>query len=154
MAAPPTTAAAQPPSSGASARSAERTSLRCDMKDSAGFEGVAPPVRRGGAVADREHVETARVRGEARMVGEEDACCAHELRALGGRHGIDAVAEAAGAPIAHLDEDDGIALAHDEIDLAVAAGVVACDEREARSFEMSERERFVAGAGVARARTL
>src|SRR5690349_1151559 len=89
---------------------------------STGFECVAPPVdrRRVGAVADREHVETARGAGEARMFGEERASGAHELRAFRGADRIDAVAEAAGAAIAHFDEHDDVAIAHDEIDFAIA----------------------------------
>src|SRR6476659_7132028 len=112
---------------------------------STGFESVLPPVDRAG-VADREHVETARGGSKARMVGEECAGGAHELRALGGSNGIDAVAESAGAAIAHFDEDDDVAIAHDEIDLAIAAGVVARDQREAGALEMRERDVLVTRA--------
>src|SRR3954462_3360906 len=98
MAAPPTTAAAQPPSSGTMMKRAS-SRWRCRMNSSAGVESIAPPVGRRRIIADRDDVEAAGARGEPRMIGEKRAGCAHQLRTLGGRDGVDAVAETAGTPV-------------------------------------------------------
>src|SRR4051812_5140856 len=118
---------------------------------STGFECVLPPVyrRRVGAAGDREHVEAACGARQARVIGEERAGRAYEFRAFRRADRIDAIAETARAAIAHFDEHDDVALAHDEIELAVAAAVIPGDQCEACAFEMRERDALVARAARA-----
>src|SRR5690606_6475795 len=76
---------------------------------------------------------------------------AQQPRALGAADRVDAVSVAAtrtrAAPIAHLDEDDDVAVAHDEVDLAVAAMEIALGQRQAGALQVRQREILEARTG-------
>mgnify|MGYP003693836173 CR=1 FL=1 len=59
-----------------------------------------------------------------------------------------AVPNARSAPQPYFDEDQGFALARDDVDLAAAAAVVALNDREAARRKIACRERFGRGAAV------
>ena len=59
-------------------------------------------------------------------------------------------AEALGGPVTHLDEDQGLAVAHHQIDLPVPAAVIACHQPQALGLEIGPRQALLGGARVAR----
>src|SRR5690242_8420670 len=106
--------------------------------------------RRRAAAAD--DVEPARHRGEYGIALQIDRRRAGEFRLLAGTNRYGAAAVRVVATIAHFDECDLIAVAHDQVDLAVAAGEIARDQRKACALQMGKHGVFPARAGVARGR--
>src|SRR5690606_33313353 len=113
---------------------------------SAGFECVAQPVRLAVRIADRDDVEPARLPRERRIRGEEQLRGAHELAAFRGSDRVDAIAETGRAPIAHLDEHDVRAIAHDQVQFAVSIGYVTCNQAQSGPLQVGEGDVLVAAA--------
>ncbi len=64
-------------------------------------------------------------------------------------HRLEWVAEGGGGAQLHLDEDEGIAVADDQVELAVAGAVVALDEGVAAALEVFEGEVLAPPSGGA-----
>src|SRR6478752_1129108 len=147
------TAATQPDSSavsrmGISRRSTGRIGADFMRPLSKRIEGGAfPAALRGfGTAAERDAVETAGHLRERGMGGEEQLGGADQPALLGRAYRGAGILVRGGAAIAHLDEDQRIAVAHDQIDLAVAAVPVAGDQPQAGAFEFGLCGAFPDGA--------
>ena len=88
------------------------------------FDGVAQPCEM--VAIDGDHVEAAgRHTGKAQQIHLGGA---HQAADLGGGDAGGGAAMFAGGTLAHFDEDEGVAVLHDQIDLAALAGEIGLDE--------------------------
>src|ERR1700722_15342458 len=105
---------------------------------SVGFESAAHPVelrllRRAAAAYD---IQPARRITQGRTRLQEYRCGAQQLCPLARADRQDAIAMQPGPAIAHFDEHSAIAVAHDEIDLPIAAREVTRDQTQSRRQQM------------------
>src|SRR5690242_2861227 len=102
------------------------------------------------AAATADHVETTRQLGELRMREQVDLRCANEFRALGNADRSHAATACFRAAVSYFDEDDAIAIAHDQVEFAKAADEVAREQQQSRARKVRERRILPSRADVSR----
>jgi hypothetical protein len=95
---------------------------------------------------DAHHVETHRVEGRL-LLGQEAFGEAPYYRLLARGDGVERVSIARSAAQLHLDENEDVCVAQDQVQLPEARTVVALDELVASLRQVTQREVFAPGAG-------
>lgn len=88
---------------------------------------------------DPDHVEAAAVIAETRVFRQVDAGRLYQLPLLAGVDGRDGVNERSAASITDLDENETVAVEHDQVDLAVAAVEVTRDRSQPGALQLPVR---------------
>lgn len=114
-------------------------------------KGVTQPdqVRRRRIAIGDDSVEAAWCVGELAMRGKEHLRGMHDFATFVPVDRVGAIAETGVAAIAHLDEGQRVAVAHDQIDFATAIVCVHGDPAQARREQVEQRGSFDQGAARA-----
>lgn len=77
-----------------------------------------------------DHIESHRCVPEDRVAANEMLCRYYDFALFGPRNRCDRAAERHSGPIANLNDDQQLGVAHDEVEFAVAASVVRCKDSQ------------------------
>src|SRR3569623_1702735 len=109
------------------------------------LEGVFDPVRRASVAFghERDHIETGRPTRGVMMALQVMRCRRCELGLFAAVDRFRSAGKERVGAVAHFDEYHGVAVVHDEVNLSVAATVIAFAENQAMGLQIAAGPRFL-----------